>query len=221
MKRLVLIKNDPKVGKGSIENNSLNIVSLNAWDNPWSSISMDDDVIVLGGHMGAYDVEQYPYLSQEKKWIKTFVRDNGRLLGICLGSQLLAESIGGSAFHSKDLEFGVKKFRVKTKNNLLNIFQDVPVFTWHRDTFTLPENTHVIAETKFPQVFEHNSSIGFQFHPEITLNLFDTWINSEGSRKEVESHGYKVNKVREDIAQFEQEMSIRFNKFINAWVLAG
>ena len=69
MKRLVLVKNDPKVSRGSIENNRLKVVSLNAWDNPWRSISPDDYVIVLGGHMGAYDIKQYPYLNEEKKWI--------------------------------------------------------------------------------------------------------------------------------------------------------
>jgi len=142
------------------------------------------------------------------------------LIGICLGAQLLAESIGGSAFFSEDLEFGIKNIKVKTNHNILNIFKDVPLFTWHRDTFALPKNVEVIAETKFPQMFKQKSAIGFQFHPEITLNLFDMWINSEESRTEVESYGYKVNIVREEIAQFEEDMSIRMNKFIDAWVFA-
>ena len=70
MKRVVLIQNDPKVGKGSIENNSFKIVQLNAWDNPWSQIFSDDYVVVLGGHMGVYDTKQFPYLIKEKHWIK-------------------------------------------------------------------------------------------------------------------------------------------------------
>jgi len=221
MKRVVLIQNDPKVGKGSIENNSFKIVQLNAWDNPWSQIFSDDYVVVLGGHMGVYDTKQFPYLIKEKHWIKKFVNQNGKFLGICLGAQLLAEAIGGLAFLSANLEFGVKNFKLKTNNDLLNIFQDVPLLTWHRDTFSLPSNTEVLAKTEFPQMFEYKSSIGFQFHPEVTLDLFDTWIDSEGSREELSLHGYKIDDVRDEIALFEDDMSKRMNDFIDAWVFAG
>ena len=218
MKRIVLIKNDPEVGKGSINNKRIKICQLNAWDNPWNQVLPDDYVIVLGGHMGAYDIKNFPYLIKEKKWINQFVNQNGRLLGICLGAQLLADSIGGSAFFSDDLEFGIKNFKFKSDNESLNIFQDVPIFTWHRDTFSLPYNTEIIAKTNFPQMFEYKSSIGFQFHPEITLELFDIWIDSDGSREELMDHGFIIEKVRGEIALYEEDMTRRINSFINSWV---
>ena len=168
--------------------------------------------------MGAYDIKNFPYLIKEKKWINQFVNQNGRLLGICLGAQLLADSIGGSAFFSDDLEFGIKNFKFKSDNESLNIFQDVPIFTWHRDTFSLPYNTEIIAKTNFPQMFEYKSSIGFQFHPEITLELFDTWIDSDESREELMDHGFIIEKVRGEIALYEEDMTRRINSFINSWV---
>ena len=221
MKRVILIKNDPEVGKGSINNNRIKIYQFNAWDNPWNQVLPDDYVIVLGGHMGAYDIKKYPYLIKEKKWIKQFVNQNGRLLGICLGAQLLADAIGGLALFSDDLEFGIKNIKFESNNRLLNIFQDVPVFTWHRDTFSLPYHTEIIAKTKFPQMFEYKSSIGFQFHPEITLELFDTWIASNGSREELMDHGFKIEKIRGEVALFEEDMTRRINSFINSWVFTS
>jgi len=70
-------------------------------------------------------------------------------------------------------------------------------------------------------MFEYKSSIGFQFHPEVTLDLFDTWIDSGGSREELSLHGYKIEDVRDEIALFEDDMSKRMNDFIDAWVFSG
>ena len=69
MKRLVLVQNDPIVTSGSIQSNKYEKVVYQAWDNPWDSINDDDNVVVLGGHMGAYDIDKFPYLLNEKKWL--------------------------------------------------------------------------------------------------------------------------------------------------------
>ena len=67
-------------------------------------------------------------------------------------------------------------------------------------------------------MFEYKSSIGFQFHPEITLELFDIWIDSDGSREELMDHGFIIEKVRGEIALYEEDMTRRINSFINSWV---
>jgi GMP synthase (glutamine-hydrolysing) len=218
MKRLVFIQNDPNVDKGSIVNQNIPVVEYKAWENPWIEVLPSDYVVVLGGHMGAYDTVMYPYLKDEKKWIENFVNDNGNLLGICLGSQMLADSIGGSALLSDYLEFGVKQFKVLSNNNLLNHFNNQPVFTWHRDTFKLPPGVGVLGQTEHPQIFTYKSSIGLQFHPEITLDLFDTWIRTEGSKEELENNRYDIIKVRDKVALHEVSMKERINHFINDWI---
>ena len=65
MKRIVFVQNDPKVEEGSIFNSEVEILKLQAWDEPWEQITLNDYVIVLGGHMGAYDVDKFPYLNSE------------------------------------------------------------------------------------------------------------------------------------------------------------
>ena len=68
-----------------------------------------DGVIVLGGSMGAYEVDEHPWLVDEKAWIAQVVRDDVPMLGICLGAQLLADATGVSrivvgAIHPHDAE---------------------------------------------------------------------------------------------------------------------
>ena len=218
MKRLVFIQNDPNVHKGSIENEHAEIIEYKAWQQPWNKIKSTDYVVILGGHMGAYDTKEYPYLENEKNWIENFVNTGGSLLGICLGSQMLADSIGGSAFLSDQLEFGVKEFKVSGQNNLLNHFNNKPVFTWHRDTFKLPPNVEVLAQTEYPQLFTYKSSIGMQFHPEITLDLFDTWIRTDGSKEEIVKNGYSFESAREKIVINEVSMKEIMNQFVNDWL---
>ena len=218
MKRLVFIQNDPNVDKGSIVNQNVPVVEYKAWESPWTEVLPSDYVVVLGGHMGAYDTKIYPYLEDEKKWIENFVNNDCNLLGICLGSQMLADSIGGSAFLSEQLEFGVKQFNVLSDDNLFRHFNNQPVFTWHRDTFKLPPGIRVLAHTEYPQIFTFKASIGLQFHPEITLDLFDAWIRTEGSKEELENNGYSINNVRDKVVLHEFHMKDRMNHFVNDWL---
>ena len=220
MKRIVFVQNDPKVDEGSIFNQEVEVLKLQAWDEPWEQITLNDYVIVLGGHMGAYDVDKFPYLNSELKWIQNFVESNGNFLGICLGSQLLANSIGGNAYLSEKIEFGIKKLNYTSEIPLLNNFSNENIFTWHRDTFSLPEEVHVIASTDYPQIFVYNSAIGLQFHPEITLPLFDSWSESEDSIIELEENGYSLADVRDQLIIHQKDMQDNMNKFINQWIFS-
>ena len=220
MKRIVFVQNDPKVDEGSICNQEVEVLKLQAWDEPWEQITLNDYVIVLGGHMGAYDGDKFPYLNSEQKWIRNFVRRNGNFLGICLGSQLLANSIGGNAYLSEKIEFGIKKLNYTSEIPLLNNFSNENVFTWHRDTFSLPEEVHIIASTNYPQIFVYNSAIGLQFHPEITLALFDSWSESEDSIIELEQNGYSLADVRNQLVIYQKDMQINMNNFIDQWIFS-
>tara|TARA_Y100000590_G_C15509436_1_gene934825 strand:+ start:188 stop:853 length:666 start_codon:yes stop_codon:yes gene_type:complete len=218
MKRLVIVQNDPTVTSGSIKSKQYEKVIYKAWDNPWDSINDDDNVIVLGGHMGAYDTDKFPYLLNEKKWLKDFVFNNNNLLGICLGSQMLADSIGGKAYLAKEVEFGIKRLKFSSDNDLINQFNNQDVFMWHRDSFTLPKEISIIASTDYPQIFKYKSSIGIQFHPEVTIELFDNWINSPGAIDELELYNYDVQQVRFRLSELESTFSNVVNSFIERWL---
>jgi len=220
MKRIVFVQNDPKVDEGSIFNQEVEVLKLQAWDEPWEQITLNDYVIVLGGYMGAYDGDKFPYLNSEQKWIRNFVERNGNFLGICLGAQLLANSIGGNAYLSEEIEFGINKLNYTSDIPLLNNFSNENVFTWHRDTFSLPEGINVLASTDYPQIFVYNSAIGLQFHPEITLALFDSWSESEDSIIELEENGHSLVDVRNQLAMHQKDMQKNMNNFIDQWIFS-
>ena len=220
MKRIVFVQNDPKVDEGSIFNQEVEVLKLQAWDEPWEQITLNDYVIVLGGYMGAYDGDKFPYLNSEQKWIRNFVERNGNFLGICLGAQLLANSIGGNAYLSEEIEFGINKLNYTSDIPLLNNFSNENVFTWHRDTFSLPEGINVLASTDYPQIFVYNSAIGLQFHPEITLALFDSWSESEDSIIELEENGHSLVDVRNQLSMHQKDMQKNMNNFIDQWIFS-
>ena len=103
--KTIAIINDSEVTAGSLPEN---IISINAWEINWNDVSLDDNYIILGGHMGSYDDKEFTYLEKEKQWLKNAINANTKILGICLGSQLIADAMGGEAFLSPKIEFGFK-----------------------------------------------------------------------------------------------------------------
>ena len=164
----VAIINDPEVTLGHLEKRS--ITTLNAWEINWNDLNPESNYILLGGHMGAYQSEEYPYLKSEKKWIAEAVNTNIKILGICLGSQLIADSLDGEAYLAENIEFGFKKLSFLTSSYIFDDYKNIEIFTWHRDTFKLPSKAKLIAKTSFPQIFTIKKTIGIQYHPEITYN---------------------------------------------------
>ena len=65
--KTIAIINDSEVTVGSLPSN---IISINAWDINWDDLSLDDNYIILGGHMGSYDDQKFTYLQEEKEWLK-------------------------------------------------------------------------------------------------------------------------------------------------------
>ena len=212
-KETLAIVNDPDVTLGSLENN--NIKSLNAWELNWEKMSTDYDYIILGGHMGAYDIDKYEYLLSENKWLSRSVDEGTKILGICLGSQLVAESLDGKAFLSDEIEFGFKKLNFVRKDELFSDFQDTEVFTWHRDTFNIPTKAKLIADTDFPQIYKIKNTVSIQFHPEVTVELFDKWYDSEASKKELIK--YDVELTRNKLINYESSMKQKVNSFFKKW----
>ena len=212
-KETLAIVNDPDVTLGSLENN--NIKSLNAWELNWEKMSTDYDYIILGGHMGAYDIDKYEYLLSENKWLSRSVDEGTKILGICLGSQLIAESLDGKAFLSDEIEFGFKKLNFVRKDELFSDFKDTEVFTWHRDTFNIPTKAKLIADTDFPQIYKIKNTVSIQFHPEVTVELFDKWYDSEVSKKELIN--YDIELTRNKLINYESSMKQKVNSFFKKW----
>ena len=212
-KSTIAIINDSEVTAGSLPNN---IISINAWDINWDDLSLDDNFIILGGHMGAYDDQKFTYLQEEKQWLKYAINENSKILGICLGSQLIADAMGGSAFLSKNIEFGFKNLEFLIDDSLFEDFKNTKVFSWHRDTFNIPPEATLIAKTEYPQIFSIKNSLALQFHPEIKLDLFENWYDSDLSKEELANYDVhsELNYLKDNFQQLEKSMHNFYNKWI-------
>ena len=208
------IINDSEVTTGSLPNN---IISINAWDINWDDLSLDDNYIILGGHMGSYDDQKFTYLKKEKQWLKNAINSNTKILGICLGSQLIADAMGGAAFLSKNIEFGFKNLEFLIDDSLFDDFKNTKVFSWHRDTFNIPSEATLIAKTEYPQIYSIKNSLALQFHPEIKLDLFENWYDSDLSKQELANYDVhsELNYLKDNSQHLEKSMHNFYNKWIS------
>lgn len=134
-----------------------------------------DWLIVMGGPMGVYDEDKVSWLKAEKEFIAKAIRENKTVLGICLGSQLIAEICGAKVYPNKQKEIGWFPLQLTAQGKKSSIFKELPegltVFHWHGDTFDLPEGAIRLAETEITknQAFLINGKVlGLQFHMEVT-----------------------------------------------------
>lgn len=131
-----------------------------------------DLLIIMGGPMSVNDEQQYPWLVQEKAFIRDFVQQGKPVLGICLGAQLIANAFGGQTFANTHKEIGW--FDVRALPHLPEQVFQFPlaskVFHWHGETFSLPEGAVQLASSDacVNQAFQLKRAIGLQFHLETT-----------------------------------------------------
>lgn len=134
-----------------------------------------DLLIVMGGPMGVHDVDQYPWLQAEKDFLRATIDAGKRVLGICLGAQLIAEVLGARVYPNGQKEIGwfpVKRCTEASASLLGRLLpESFDAFHWHGDTFDLPPGAVHLAQSS---VCRHQAYtigdriLGLQFHLETT-----------------------------------------------------
>ena len=143
-------------------------------------------LIVMGGPMGANDDDRYSWLGREKGFIRDFLNSGGKVLGICLGAQLIAGVLGAEVHGGVCDEFGWKDVKLTSDALHSRYFHDFPesfpAFHWHSDAFDIPEGALNPASTdECPnQVIETERALGLQFHLEMTPRMVEEAIGITG-----------------------------------------
>jgi len=144
-----------------------------------------DLLVIMGGPMGVYDEDKFPWLTDEKRFIEKAVKEGKKILGICLGAQLIADVLGAKVYKNRHKEIGW--FPVyKTKDTEKSVvFRDFPdsftAFHWHGDTFDIPEGgIHTLrSDACENQAFEYEGRIlALQFHLETNIESAKALINN-------------------------------------------
>jgi GMP synthase (glutamine-hydrolysing) len=138
-----------------------------------------DAIVILGGPMAVYD--NLPYLQKEQELIRNAMRNDTPVLGICLGSQLIAQAAGGRVYKGRKKEIGWYNVYLTpaSSNDIFRGFTDkmIRIFQWHGDTYDLPANAKILAYSDlYPQAFRIGSAVGVQFHFEVDEPLIQTWM---------------------------------------------
>jgi len=150
------------------------------------SIDSFDFLVIMGGPMGIYDETDYPYLASEKIFIKEAIAQGKKVLGICLGSQLLADCLGAKVKPNTQKEIGWFPIEPVNHHPLFEDFyanKENTIFHWHGDTFDLPEGCiHLFKSAATPnQAFIYNNqAIGLQFHLELKPENLKALIANAG-----------------------------------------
>jgi len=134
-----------------------------------------DALVVMGGPMSANDDARFPWMAREKRLIAESMARHTPVLGICLGAQLIASAAGAAVFASPNREIGWFPVRLTRAGAAHPLLRDLPTafvpFHWHGETFDLPRNAVLLAESPAcaNQTFSIGSGVlGLQFHLEAT-----------------------------------------------------
>ena len=169
----------PFEGLGSIaswiENKNYHLHTTRLYKNdPFPDIQDFDGLIVMGGPMGIYDYTEYPWLRDEKRLIEESIKNGKKILGICLGAQLIADVLGSKIYKNKHKEIGwfpIEKTPQAKHSAIDSLLADkLDVFHWHGDTFDTPKNAVRLfsSEACTNQAFIFNEQIlALQFHLEM------------------------------------------------------
>ena len=156
-----------------------------------------DALVVFGGEQSARDDAEFPYLSALADLMERYSAQDRAVMGICLGSQLLARAFGAENILGATPEFGWCRVSLteagKEDPVLGHLPDDFPIFQWHGDTFTLPEGALHLAQS--PQAAHQafrigRATYGTQFHFEASRAVVADWTRRFPDRVEANQKGW-------------------------------
>lgn len=201
---VLILKNVQNEGPGTIEdylrNNGISyrIVDCTSEDIPHSADY--NTLVMMGGPMSVNETERYPYLQKEITAAAEYLKSGKKVLGVCLGAQVMARALGALVYTGPEPEIGWYDIELLEAGLTDPVMTEVArdpragdfrkrfkVFHWHGETFDIPEGAERLAQSAlYPnQAFRYGRhSYAFQFHLEVTRDMIYNWLRNAAIDKD-------------------------------------
>jgi GMP synthase (glutamine-hydrolysing) len=188
---------------------------------PAREIQSCDLLIVLGGPIGVYETDAYPWLVEETAAIGERLRAQKPVLGICLGAQLMAAALGAKVAPGPAKEIGYAPLSLTDAGRAspLSALEGVPALHWHGDAFDLPAGAKRLAFTEIcpNQAFSlGETALALQFHVEVESASLEAWLI--GHTVELGKAGLDPRDLRAQAARHGAATADAGKKLFRAWL---
>ena len=186
-------------------------------------------LIVLGGPMNVDEEERFPFLREETRLLRQAIAQDVPILGICLGSQLIAKAAGARVYKGHKREIGWKPVTFTQAGTVDPFFEGIAgdvrhqqergseqqttegcmAFHWHGDTFDLPDGAvHLCQSALYQyQAFRIGTRIyAFQFHIEVDGPMIQRWLADPGDQREMTEAGVTAIEILDGIEKYGREL---------------
>ena len=209
------------------------VLEREGWDVAFCEAAVDDLrhrsirdaelLIVLGGPIGVYETNDYPFLNTEIALLEHRLSRDLPTVGICLGSQLMAKALGGQVFKGsvKEIGWGAVHLTGEGQASCLKALgdDDAVVLHWHGDTFDLPRDAVRLAsnENYQNQAFAYRrNALALQFHLEADPRQLEEWY--VGHAAELAAAKVSIADLRATTKQHAKGLTLRAERVFGSWL---
>jgi len=204
-----------------LEDRGVAITYLQAGRDDLSPALSADLVLVLGGPIGIYEIDRYPFLKDELAIVETVVTKGIPVVGICLGAQALAAVLAARVYPGKQAELGWDQLTLTEdgKASPLGTLEGLHVLNWHGDTFDLPTGATRLASTELTpnQAFSYGPKVlALQFHVELPERDMERWLI--GHTLELAKNNVDLAQMRNETARYAPPTNAASRTLFNDWL---
>jgi GMP synthase-like glutamine amidotransferase len=181
-----------------------------------------DGLIIMGGPMSVNDKDRYSFIDKEIELVKHYLMIHKPILGICLGSQIIASALNSSIYRNSKQELGWHNISLTQNDNTIfeNLENNFLAFHWHGDIFDLPNNSIKLASSQISNiqafVFQKNC-YGLLFHLEVTKEIVENIVDTFKSDLVSESIDKSIilSDLEKKIKMINDNGKIIFNRWLD------